>query len=61
MVIKRIYRVKDTTATGIGKSPVLPKVLNFDSESTESQNNPPQQGVVDEAKTRPAESTPIRD
>jgi hypothetical protein len=38
------------------------KVLNFDSKSPESaQNNPPQRGVIDEAKTRPAETTPTRD
>jgi hypothetical protein len=36
-------------------------VLNFDSESPESQNNPPERGVIDDAETRPAETTPIRD
>jgi hypothetical protein len=49
--------LKDTTATGIGESLALAKVLNFDTESPESQNNPPQRGVVDEAETRPAETT----
>ncbi len=60
-VIKKIYRVKETAATGIGESPALAKVLNFDSKSPESQNNPPQRGVADEAKTRWVETTPIRD
>jgi hypothetical protein len=61
-VIKTHYGAKDTTATGIGGSPALAKVLNFDSESPElAQNNPPQLGIIDEAETRPAETTPTRD
>jgi hypothetical protein len=60
-VIKNPYRVQSTTATGIDKSPALAKVLNFGSESPESQDNPPQRGLVDEAETRPAETTPTRD
>jgi hypothetical protein len=46
---------------GIDESPALAKVLNFGSESPESQDNPPQRGLVDEAETRPAETTPTRD
>ena len=55
------YRVKDTTAPGIGESPALAKVLNFDSESSEAQDNPPQRGEIDEAEMRLAEITPTRD
>jgi hypothetical protein len=60
---QKAYRVKDTAATGIDKSPALAKVLNFDSESSElTQNhNPPRQGIIDEAETRLAETIPIRD
>jgi hypothetical protein len=46
------HRVKDPTATGIGESPAVAKMLNFDSQIPESQNSPPQRGVVNEAKSR---------
>ena len=36
-------------------------MLNFDSESSEAQDNPPQRGEIDEAETRLAEITPTRD
>jgi hypothetical protein len=58
---KSPYPVKDTPATGIGKSPALAKVLNFGSKSPEAQDNPPQQGVAREAEKRPAEATLTRD
>ncbi len=34
--------VEDTAAPGIGESPTLAKVLNFDSQSSKTQNNPPE-------------------
>ncbi len=48
-------------ATGIGESLALAKVSNFDPQSSETENNPPEHGVIEYAKMRMAEIAPVRE
>ncbi len=53
--------MKDTGGLGSGEYTALAKVLKFDAESSEAQDNPQQRGEIDEAETRLAGITPTRD